>query len=220
MVAVRIVVAEDSVLLRAGIVGVLERAGFEVVGQVGDLDSLRAAVIATEPDVVVADIRMPPSHSDEGLRAAEWLRARWGGRIGVIILSQHLDAGYAVSLIEDARGGVGYLLKERIAEVDDLVDAIRIVARGGSAVDPGIVRSLMRRRGREPLDDLTERERDVLAAMAEGRSNAAICDRLGIGAKTVEAHINTIFSKLGLEPAGDDNRRVLAVLAWLRTNGG
>jgi len=146
MVAVRVVVAEDSVLLRAGIVGVLEDAGLQVVGQAGDLDALRAVVSATEPDVVVADIRMPPTHTDEGLRAAAWLRQRWGGRIGVIILSQHLDAGFAVGLIEDARGGVGYLLKDRVADVDDLVDAIRVVAGGGSAVDPEIVRALMRRR--------------------------------------------------------------------------
>jgi DNA-binding NarL/FixJ family response regulator len=213
--AVRVVIAEDGVLLREGIARVLQETGFEVTAQVGDLDGLRTAITATQPDVALLDIRMPPTFTDEGLQAARWIRATYGDRIGVVVLSQHLDLDFALGLIGSAQGGMGYLLKERVGDVEDLVDALRTVGRGGSVVDPTIVRSLLRRRERDPLDELTERERDVLGAMAEGRSNAAICDRLGIGAKTVEAHISTIFSKLGLEPAGDDNRRVLAVLAWL-----
>jgi len=217
---VRVVIGEDSVLMREGIARLLTDAGIEVVGTAGDLDGVLATVDATRPDAVVVDIRMPPTFSDEGLRAAERIRADYGQAIGVLVLSQHLEPRFALGLVTRAEGGLGYLLKERIAEVDDFVDAVRRVARGGSIVDPEVVRALLASRGRDPLSDLTDRERDVLALMAEGRTNAAVCERLGIGAKTVEMHVSTIFSKLGLEPAADDNRRVLAVLAYLRQTGG
>jgi len=217
---VRVVIGEDSVLMREGIARLLTDAGIEVVGTAGDLDGVLATVDATRPDAVVVDIRMPPTFSDEGLRAAERIRADYGQAIGVLVLSQHLEPRFALGLVTRAEGGLGYLLKERIAEVDDFVDAVRRVARGGSIVDPEVVRALIATRGRDPLSDLTDRERDVLALMAEGRTNAAVCERLGIGAKTVEMHVSTIFSKLGLEPAADDNRRVLAVLAYLRQSGG
>ena len=216
----RVVIGEDSVLMREGIARLLTDAGIEVVGTAGDLDGVLATVDATRPDAVVVDIRMPPTFSDEGLRAAERIRADYGQAIGVLVLSQHLEPRFALGLVTRAEGGLGYLLKERIAEVDDFVDAVRRVARGGSIVDPEVVRALIATRGRDPLSDLTDRERDVLALMAEGRTNAAVCERLGIGAKTVEMHVSTIFSKLGLEPAADDNRRVLAVLAYLRQTGG
>ena len=216
----RVVIGEDSVLMREGIARLLTDAGIEVVGTAGDLDGVLATVDATRPDAVVVDIRMPPTFSDEGLRAAERIRADYGQAIGVLVLSQHLEPRFALGLVTRAEGGLGYLLKERIAEVDDFVDAVRRVARGGSIVDPEVVRALLASRGRDPLSDLTDREREVLALMAEGRTNAAVCERLGIGAKTVEMHVSTIFSKLGLEPAADDNRRVLAVLAYLRQSGG
>jgi len=216
----RVVIGEDSVLMREGIARLLVEAGLEVVGTAGDLPGVLESVDSTRPDVVVVDIRMPPTFTDEGLRAAERIRADHGHAIGVLVLSQHVEPRFALGLVTRAEGGLGYLLKERIAEVDDFVDAVRRVARGGSIVDPEVVRALLVRRDRDPLSDLTDRERDVLTVMAEGRTNAAICERLGIGAKTVEMHVNTIFSKLGLEPAADDNRRVLAVLAYLRQSGG
>ena len=212
----RVVIGEDSVLLREGIARLLAERDIEVVGQAGDLATLLATVNETGPDAVVIDIRMPPSFTDEGLRAVESIRAEHGTRIGILVLSQHLDARFALGLVARADGGLGYLMKERIAYVDDFVDALRRVARGGSIVDADIVRELIAYRGRDVVGTLTERERQVLALMAEGRSNAAICERLAIGIKTVEAHVNTIFSKLGLEPGQDDNRRVLAVLAFLR----
>jgi DNA-binding NarL/FixJ family response regulator len=185
----------------------------------GDLNGLLALVAATMPDIAVVDIRMPPTFTDEGLRAAERIRAEHGGAVGVLVLSQHLDARFALRLVTAADGGLGYLLKERVADLEDFVDAVRRVGRGGSIVDPDLVRELLARRDRDVLGELTARERQVLALMAEGRTNAAICQRLGIGPKTVEARVNTIFSKLGLEPAADDNRRVLAVLAYLRETG-
>jgi DNA-binding NarL/FixJ family response regulator len=213
---VRVVIAEDSLLLREGIARLLVDGGLEVVAQVGDLDGLLAAVDETRPDVAVVDIRMPPTFTDEGLRAIDLIRARHGTTVGILILSQHLETRFALGLVTGTPGGVGYLLKERVADVGDFIDAVRRVGRGGSIVDPDVVRELVARRSRDVLGELTERERDVLALMAEGRSNAGIGETLGIGAKTVEARINTIFSKLGLEPAPDDNRRVLAVLAYLR----
>jgi DNA-binding NarL/FixJ family response regulator len=216
---VRVVIGEDSVLTREGIARVLAAGGLEVVGHAGDLDGLLTLVAATTPDVAVVDIRMPPSWTDEGLRAAERIRAEHGGAIGVLVLSQHLDARFALRLVTAANGGLGYLLKERVADLEDFVDAVRRVGRGGSIVDPDLVRELLARRDHDVLGGLTAREREVLALMARGRTNAAICQQLGIGPKTVEARVNTIFSKLGLEPAADDNRRVLAVLAYLRETG-
>lgn len=216
----RVVIGEDSVLMREGIARLLTEAGIEVAGTAGDLETLIAAVDANRPDAAVVDIRMPPTFTDEGLRAVERIRAVHGHAVGVLVLSQHVEPRFALGLVVGGEGGLGYLLKERIADVDDFVDAVRRVARGGSIVDPEVVRELVAKRGRDPLVDLTERERDVLALMAEGRTNAAIAERLAIGGKTVEMHVNTIFSKLGLEPAPDDNRRVLAVLAYLRRTRG
>jgi DNA-binding NarL/FixJ family response regulator len=212
----RVVIGEDSVLLREGIARLLAERGIDVVAQASDLPTLLAAVEQARPDAVVIDIRMPPTFTDEGLRAVEMIRADHGSEIGVLVLSQHLDARFALGLVARADGGLGYLMKERIADVDDFVDALRRVSRGGSIVDPDIVRELLAYRTRDVIGTLTERERQVLALMAEGRTNGAICERLEIGLKTVEAHVNTIFSKLGLEAAPDDNRRVLAVLAFLR----
>jgi serine/threonine-protein kinase len=214
----RVVIGEDSLLLREGIARLLAEREIDVVGQAGDLPTLLEQVATVRPDAVVVDIRMPPTFTDEGLRAVEAIRAEHGSAIGILVLSQHLDARFALGLVANADGGLGYLMKERIADVDDFVDALRRVARGGSIVDPDIVRELMAYRQRDVIGTLTDRERAVLALMAEGRTNAAICERLSIGIKTVEAHVNTIFSKLGLEPAPDDNRRVLAVLAFLASS--
>jgi DNA-binding NarL/FixJ family response regulator len=213
---VRVVVAEDVVLLREGIVRVLRDGGFEVVGAVGDAPSLLALIDREPVDVAIVDIRMPPTHTDEGLIAAETLLAR-DPSVPVVVLSQAVEAAHAVRLLGEGRGGVGYLLKERVAAMDDLFEAVERVARGGPVVDPAVVAALVgRRRARDPLDELTPRERDVLALMAEGRSNRAIAGRLFIGDKTVETHVASILSKLGLEEAPDDHRRVLAVLTWLR----
>ena len=212
----RVVIAEDSLLLREGMARILTDAGLEVVGLAADLDSVLRLVSATVPDVVVVDIRMPPTFTDEGLQAVARIRAEHGPAIGLLVLSQHLDAGFALGLVADAGGGLGYLLKERIADLDDFAEAVRRVGRGGSIVDPRIVQELLKRRDRDVLVALTDREEETLGLMAEGRSNAAIGAAMGIGPKTVETHVNAIFSKLGLEPAADDNRRVLAVLAYLR----
>ena len=212
----RVVVAEDVVLLREGIVRVLRDGGFEVVGAVGDAASLLALVDREPVDVAIVDIRMPPTHTDEGLVAAETLLGR-DPSIPVVVLSQAVEPAHAVRLLGDGRGGVGYLLKERVAAIDDLLEAVERVARGGTAVDPAVVAALVgRHRARDPLDELTPRERDVLALIAEGRSNRAIAGRLFIGDKTVETHVASILSKLGLEETPDDHRRVLAVLTWLR----
>ena len=212
----RVAVAEDVVLLREGIVRVLRDGGFEVVGAVGDAAALLELVERERVDVAIVDIRMPPTHTDEGLVAAEDLLAREPS-VPVVVLSQNVEPAHAVRLLGDGRGGVGYLLKERVAAVDDLLDAVDRVGRGGTAVDPAVVAALVgRRRARNPLDDLTPREREVLELMAEGRSNRAIASRLVVGDKTVETHVASILSKLGLEEAPDDHRRVLAVLSWLR----
>jgi DNA-binding NarL/FixJ family response regulator len=216
-VTLRIVLADDSLLLREGIARLLSEAGFDVVAQAGTADELLAAVRAHLPDVAVVDIRMPPTHTDEGLLAAAAIRDEHGTAVGILVLSQYVETTFALRLVADGAGGVGYLLKDRVEDLNDFADAIRRIARGGSVIDPEVVAQLVgRRRARLPLDDLTEREREVLALMAEGRSNQAICDRLFLAPKTVEAHIAKIFSKLELLPAPDDHRRVLAVLAHLR----
>ncbi len=215
--ALRVVLADDSVLLREGLARLLNEAGFDVVGQCGTAGDLLAMVRATRPDVAVVDIRMPPTHTNEGLVAADAIRAEYNGHVAVLVLSQYVETEFALRLVTDGGGGVGYLLKDRVADVREFAESIRRVARGGSVIDPEVVALLVnRRRARGPRDDLTDREREVLALMAEGRSNQAICDRLFVTPKTIEAHIASIFSKLELLPAPDDHRRVLAVLAYLR----
>lgn len=210
------IVAEDSVLLREGLVRLLIESGIEAVAQVGDADQLRTEVERTDPNVVIVDVRMPPTQTTEGLRAALDIRSSHP-EIGVLVLSQYVETEYAVELLAGGTGGVGYLLKERVADVAALVDAVGCVAGGGSVVDPEVVgRLLTRHRTRDSLAELSGRERDVLRLIAEGRSNAAIGALLFITASTVEAHISSIFSKLGLGEDRDGNRRVLAVLAFLR----
>ncbi len=212
----RVVLAEDSVLLREGLVGVLHRFGHEVVAAVGDADALREAVTAHAPDVVVTDVRMPPAFQDEGLRAALALRARRPG-LPVLVLSQYVQRSYAAELLDSGDGGgVGYLLKDRIGQVEQFVDAFARVAAGGTVVDPEVVRQLLRRR-RDPLERLTPREREVLALVAEGRSNAAIAAELVVTEAAVGKHIGNILGKLDLPPAEGTHRRVLAVLAYLRS---
>jgi DNA-binding NarL/FixJ family response regulator len=213
---VRVVVAEDVMLTREGIVRVLGDAGFDVVAQAEDLDGLMRAVVAERPEVVVVDIRMPPTHTDEGLVAAARIRAEHP-ETGVLVLSQYVEPSYAMRLIEDHPEQVGYLLKERVFDAAILVDALRRIADGECVIDPTIVSRLVGRRRREdPLAVLTEREREVLSLVAEGLSNGAIAARLHVTERTVEAHTKQIFQKLGLETDPGSNRRVLAVLALLR----
>jgi DNA-binding NarL/FixJ family response regulator len=212
----RVVVAEDSVLLREGIVRLLEDAGHEVVGQAGDAEDLVRKVSAHKPDVAVVDIRMPPTGTDDGLRAALEIRERLPST-GVLLLSQYVEEGYALELVGDSAGGTGYLLKDRVADVEGFVDAVRRVGDGGSALDPEVVSTLLGRRRRDdPLTELTDREREVLALMAEGRSNQAIAEQLVVTERAVEKHVTSIFGKLELTPAPEDHRRVLAVLTFLR----
>jgi DNA-binding NarL/FixJ family response regulator len=221
-VPIRVLVAEDNVLLRDGIRRILESVDeLELAGACGTYDELIAAVDADAPDVVLTDIRMPPSGTDEGIRAAAHLRANHPG-VGVVVLSQYVSPQYAVALLEDGSEGRAYLLKDRIADVDDLVDAIRVVAQGGSVVDPKVVDELVRARSRSrsPLDHLTPREREILAEMATGKSNAAIAATLVLSERAVEKHINSIFSKLHLAEEPDVNRRVKAVLLYLGARGG
>jgi DNA-binding NarL/FixJ family response regulator len=211
-----VIVADDAALFRAGICRLLADAGLEVIAQVGDAAALLEAVERDRPDVVVVDIRMPPSHTTEGLAAARALNERYPG-IGVLVLSAHVEPHYAMQLLDSGARGTGYLLKERVTDPAELVDAVRRVAAGGVVIDPGVVAQLVgRRRVRDPLDLLSEREREVLAVMAEGRSNQAIGERLFLAPKTVEAHVRNVFTKLDLHEAADANRRVLAVLAYLR----
>jgi DNA-binding NarL/FixJ family response regulator len=213
---VRVVVADDSVLLREGVVRLLEDAGFEVVAQAGDADELVRKVGAHHPDVAVVDVRMPPDNTDDGLRAAIKLRAEHPG-LGVLVLSQYVEPDYAQALLADSAEGVGYLLKDRVADIERFVDAVRRVAAGGSALDPEVVSNLVGRSlGDGPLERLTPREREVLGLMAEGRSNAAIAEAFIVSERAVEKHVTSIFGKLDLPPAAEDHRRVLAVLTYLR----
>ncbi|MFD5463605.1 response regulator [Kitasatospora sp. NPDC127059] len=210
----RAVIAEDSVLLRVGLVKVLEAVGFEVVAAVGDAVELLAAVEEHRPGVVVADVRMPPGFHDEGVKAAMVIRQQWPDT-AVLLLSQFVEERYAADLLATNTSGVGYLLKQRVANVDDFVDALQRVAEGGTALDPEVVAQLLVRRHRDPLEKLTPRERDVLSLMAEGRSNAAIAASLVVSDSAVAKHINSIFTKLDLPPADDSHRRVMAVLRFL-----
>ena len=211
----RVVIAEDSVLMREGVARLLEDEGFEIVGRAGNADDLLLKIVSYKPDVAVVDVRMPPTHTDEGARAAVTIRERYPD-VGVLLLSQVIEATFALKLFSQTPASFGYLLKDRILEVDDFVDALRRVARGGTAVDPAVVTQLLRRtRPDDPVETLTERERSVLELMAEGRSNAGIGRKLFLSPKTVETHIHQIFRKLGLESLPDDHRRVLAVLAFL-----
>jgi DNA-binding NarL/FixJ family response regulator len=212
----RIVIADDSMLLREGVSRLLVEAGFEVVGQAGDADELLREVAEKEPDIAIVDIRMPPTHTDEGLQAARQLRRRYPG-LGVIVLSQYVRPSYAFELLADDARGVGYLLKDRVSDLHDLSDAVERVGKGGSVLDPSVVAQLVgrRRQGNDPIDDLSDREREVLALMAEGRSNRAIAERLVITERTVEKHVRSILAKLRIPESQEDHRRVLAVLAYL-----
>ena len=212
----RVVIAEDLALLREGLVRILEEGGFEVTAAVDNGSDLVRAIVTEKPDVAVVDVRLPPSFRDEGLRAALEARRRVPGT-PVLVLSQYVEQAYATELLADGEGGVGYLLKERVGEVREFLDAVGRVAEGGTALDPEVVRQLVARRG--PLGELTPREREVLALMAEGRSNVAIATELVITESAVEKHVSRIFEKLGLSPSDSDHRRVLAVLAYLRAAG-
>jgi DNA-binding NarL/FixJ family response regulator len=212
---VRIVIAEDSVLLRAGIASLLEEAGHEIVAAVGDGDALIDAVDRQVPDLAVVDVRMPPSYTDEGLRAALHVRSMHP-TTGILVLSQYVEERYAAELLATQTNGVGYLLKDRVADVREFLDALQRVGDGGTALDPEVVAQLLARSGRQdPLERLSPREREVLGLMAEGRSNAAIAQALVVSDGAVEKHVTNIFSKLDLLPADQDHRRVLAVLRWL-----
>jgi DNA-binding NarL/FixJ family response regulator len=214
---VRAVIAEDSVLLRQGIERVLESAGVDVIASTDRAEELLLQVRDHAPDVVVVDIRLPPTHSDEGLRAAVQIRSE-NPSVGVLVVSQYLEVGLALKLIADSAAGVGYLLKDRIADVDEFVSAIRRVANGGSAIDSTIVSTLLsRRRTDDPLHELTRREREVLELMAEGRSNQGIADQLVITLRSAEKYVSSVFGKLGLPHTGTESRRVLAVLLYLRS---
>jgi DNA-binding NarL/FixJ family response regulator len=215
---VRVVIAEDTVLLREGLAGLLEDAGHEVVGRAGDAETLLALVGEHAPDLAVVDVRMPPAYDDEGTRAASEIRRSHPGT-AVLVLSQHIETRHIVELVTES-GGFGYLLKDRVLDVDDFLDAARRVSDGGSALDPQVVARLIAEpKRRTALDELTPREREVLSLMAEGRTNGGIARRLWLTEKTVETHVRTILMKLGLPACEDDNRRVLAVLAYLQVQG-
>lgn len=213
----RVVLADDAVLIREGIAHVLEGRGFEVVTQTGDAEGLLRAVAALEPDVAIVDIRMPPTHTHEGLVAALEIRERYP-RVGVMILSQYVESHYALELLGGRPQGAGYLLKDRVSDISEFSAAVQRIGEGGSVIDPEVVAELLgRRRRRGPIDDLSARELEVLAAMAEGRTNQAIAQRLFLSPKTIEAHVSRIFGKLQLTSSDDDNRRVLAVLTYLES---
>lgn len=211
----RVVIADDSLLLREGLARLLREAGFMTVAQVGDVASLLGAAETHRPDVAIIDVRMPPTYTTEGLIATRRLRQRWPN-IGVLLLSQYVETHYALQLLEDQPYGTGYLLKDRISDLTEFASAVRRVGSGGSAIDPEVVAQLVQPiQARKQIAQLTERERDVLGLMAEGRSNQAICDRLCLSPKTLESHVRNVFSKLELPDTHDDNRRVLAVLHYL-----
>ena len=214
----RVVVADDAVILREGLARLLEEAGFAVVGLASDADELLELVEREAPDVAVVDIRMPPTHTDEGLRAALEIRRR-RPQTGILVLSQHVNARYALELLADGTDGVGYLLKERVSDLDELSASIERIGHGGSMLDPIVVGELVgrRRHGPNALEHLTQREREVLALMAEGRSNRAIAERLFVTEHTVEKHVKSIFGTLALPPSPDDHRRVLAVVTYLNS---
>jgi DNA-binding NarL/FixJ family response regulator len=212
----RVALADDAVLLREALAGALAAAGFDVVGQAGEADGLLRIVERLAPDVVVVDVRMPPTHTTEGLEAARSIRAAHP-RIGILVLSQYVETRHAIDLLRDDPAGIGYLLKDRVVRIDDIADAVRRVAAGGSVIDPEVVARLLGRpRAHSPLDELTPRELEILGLMAEGRSNQGIAKALGVEPKTVEGHVGQIFGKLGLERETQDNRRVLAVVEYLR----
>ena len=213
----RIVIAEDSVLLRAGLTRLLSDGEFEVVAAVADADQLLKAVAEHQPDLAVIDVRMPPGFTDEGIKAALVIRRQFPG-VALLVLSQYVEESYATDLLSEATNSVGYLLKDRVAHVNDFLDAVRRVAAGGTALDPEVVAQLLVRRKDDPMSRLTPREQQVLRLMAEGRSNHAISGDLFLTERTVESHVRSIFLKLGLQPAADDHRRVLAVLSYLRSN--
>jgi DNA-binding NarL/FixJ family response regulator len=213
---VRVVIADDSLLVREGIAAILRRAGIEVVAEAEEPEGLLRAVDAHSPDVAIVDIRMPPDYDDEGVRAAHEIRARHPA-MGIVILSQHVDLGTATRVLAESPERLGYLLKDRVTDVDDFVDTLRRVAEGGSALDPEVVSKLLARvREEGPLSTLTAREREVVQLVAEGRSNKGIADRLAISERAVQKHVTSIFGKLRLSAGDDDNRRILAVLAYLR----
>lgn len=212
--ALRLVLAEDSLLLREGLVRLFDEAGYNTVAAYGDAEQLLAEVDTVRPDLAVLDVRMPPTFRDEGVRAAIELRRRQPG-IGILLLSQYVEGSYAHELLSSGSGGMGYLLKDRVASLDELQDAVARVSAGGTVLDPQVVRELLARRS-DPLDALTPREREVLELMAEGRTNAGIAERLFIGVGAVEKNVTSIFQKLQLDDSGSDHRRVLAVLAFLQ----
>jgi DNA-binding NarL/FixJ family response regulator len=213
---VRVAVADDAVILREGLSRLLEEAGFDVVGLASQADELYAIVEAARPDVAIVDIRMPPTHTDEGLQAAKVIRARWP-ETGILVLSQYVRPSYALELLSNGAEGVGYLLKDRVSDLGELASSVRRIGEGGSVLDPSVVAQLVdqRRKGDDPLEHLTAREREVLALMAEGRSNRAIGERLFITEHTVEKHVKSIFGTLRLPASPDDHRRVLAVVRFL-----
>jgi DNA-binding NarL/FixJ family response regulator len=216
---VRVVVADDAMLLREGLARLLGEAGFEVAGLAADASELLDLVERARPDVAIVDIRMPPTHTDEGLQAARQIRERWP-QTGILVLSQHVHAGYALELLSAGTDGVGYLLKERVSDLAELAASVQRVGAGGSVLDPAVVSQLVgrRRQDDDPVTRLTGREREVLALMAEGRSNKAIAERLFVSEYTVEKHVGNIFTTLRLPPSPDDHRRVLAVVAYLNAH--